>query len=81
MVRKSARNAQTHIEAVMLATEPTEVTEIDKEAIAVSVDAENYAAMNNKQLRVICTQAGIVWRNAHGKNRHLRKSEMISLLA
>ncbi|HEY9906035.1 MAG TPA: hypothetical protein V6D18_00340 [Thermosynechococcaceae cyanobacterium] len=31
-------------------------------------------------LRQQCQQAGIKWRDAHGKNRHLKKAEMIEAL-
>lgn len=31
-------------------------------------------------LRQQCQQAGIKWRNAHGKNKHLKKAEMIEAL-
>jgi hypothetical protein len=33
-----------------------------------------------EQLRKQCQQAGIKWRNAHGKNKHLKKAEMIEAL-
>jgi hypothetical protein len=31
-------------------------------------------------LRQQCQEAGIKWRNAHGKNKHLKKAEMIAAL-
>jgi len=33
-----------------------------------------------EQLRQECQKAGIKWRHAHGKNRHLKKAEMIEAL-
>jgi hypothetical protein len=33
-----------------------------------------------ERLRQQCQQAGIKWRNAHGKNKHLKKAEMIDAL-
>ncbi len=33
-----------------------------------------------EQLRKECQKAGIKWRNAHGKNKHLKKDEMIAAL-
>ncbi|MBW4693517.1 MAG: hypothetical protein KME27_17370 [Lyngbya sp. HA4199-MV5] len=33
-----------------------------------------------EQLRQQCQQAGIKWRDAHGKNKHLKKAEMLSAL-
>jgi hypothetical protein len=32
------------------------------------------------KLRKLCTEYGIKWRNAHGKNRHASKTEMVSQL-
>lgn len=34
-----------------------------------------------EELRQQCQQAGIKWRHAHGKNKHLKKAEMIAALA
>lgn len=33
-----------------------------------------------EQLRQQCQEAGIKWRNAHGKNKHLKKAEMLAAL-
>jgi hypothetical protein len=33
-----------------------------------------------EQLRQQCQQAGIKWRDAHGKNKHLKKVELIAAL-
>ncbi len=33
-----------------------------------------------EQLRQQCQSAGIKWRDAHGKNKHLKKAEMIEAL-
>ena len=33
-----------------------------------------------EQLRQECQQAGIKWRDAHGKNKHLKKAEMLVAL-
>jgi hypothetical protein len=33
-----------------------------------------------ERLRQQCQQAGIKWRHAHGKNKHLKKAEMIAAL-
>jgi hypothetical protein len=33
-----------------------------------------------EQLRQQCQQAGIKWRDAHGKNKHLKKHEMLAAL-
>ena len=39
------------------------------------------AAMPNTELRKRCQSAGIKWRNAHGKNLHLSKLEMLTALS
>lgn len=33
------------------------------------------------ELRKMCEKAGIKWRHAHGRDRHLTKGEMLELLA
>lgn len=33
-----------------------------------------------EQLRQQCQQAGIKWRDAHGKHKHLKKAEMLAAL-
>lgn len=33
-----------------------------------------------EKLRQQCQEAGIKWRNAHGKNKHLKKAEMLAAL-
>lgn len=42
--------------------------------------AYNWSAMSPYELRKVCQQQGIKWRNAHGKNRHLTKLQMIAAL-
>jgi predicted secreted protein len=37
-------------------------------------------ALDPFQLRKLCQASGIKWRNAHGKNKHLTKREMLALL-
>lgn len=55
-------------------------TEDDMEAIAIEVDRVNYASLTTEELRKVCATAGIVWRNAHGKGKHLKKGEMLAAL-
>jgi hypothetical protein len=38
------------------------------------------ATMPNTELRKLCQNAGIKWRNAHGTHKHLTKLQMISAL-
>lgn len=40
-----------------------------------------YESLSSFQLRGECSLRGIVWRNAHGKGRHLSKREMIEALS
>lgn len=40
----------------------------------------NLAKLPAAELRKICSAHGIQWRNAHGKNRHLTKAEMLAEL-
>ncbi|MGG6242705.1 hypothetical protein ACQ4N7_29200 [Nodosilinea sp. AN01ver1] len=51
-------------------TIPTETTTAAAEIPAKTV----------KELRQLCTDSGVKWRNAKGKNRHLSKAEMIAAL-
>lgn len=44
-------------------------------------DVVLYENMSSAELRKHCTDAGIKWRNVHGKNKHMRKSEMVEALA
>lgn len=37
--------------------------------------------MTSQELRKECQRRAIVWRNAHGKGKHLRKEEMVKALA
>jgi hypothetical protein len=49
-------------------------------AIAVIPAEPDYADMNSAQLRKECSKAGIQWRNAHGRNKHMSKGEMLKAL-
>jgi len=69
---------------------PTKPMELVVEAIApetvkpkpqsLGSAAVSYESMTCEQLRSVCTERSIVWRNAHGKNKHLLKAEMVALL-
>jgi hypothetical protein len=69
------------IAAVVLEMEPEP---IEVEAI-VAADPEptvpEWAALGVPQLRTECQVRGIRWSNAHGRNRHLKKAEMVAALA
>jgi hypothetical protein len=47
---------------------------------SVGCAAVDYSQFNCDQLRSLCTERGIKWRNVHGRNKHLKKAEMIQLL-
>ena len=47
------------------------------EGIAPRID---WSALDPFQLRKECAQRGIRWRNSHGLNKHLKKSEMLAAL-
>ena len=49
--------------------------------VAVRVVPIGGATVTSAELRRQCQAAGIRWRNAHGKGRHLTKTEMIAALA
>jgi hypothetical protein len=49
--------------------------------LVVKVESTDYAALNSAQLRKVCSQRGITWRNAHGPSKHLSKGEMVAALA
>lgn len=40
----------------------------------------DWASMTPAELRKACQQQSIKWRNAHGRNAHLKKAEMIARL-
>lgn len=50
------------------------------ESIVPTAVAIDWAALDPYQLRQACQRRGIRWRNAHGVNRHLKKSEMVAAL-
>ena len=43
--------------------------------------SSDYRGMSAVALRQLCSDRGVVWRNAHGRNKHLSKPEMISALS
>jgi hypothetical protein len=42
---------------------------------------QDWSKLTPEQLRKECQARQIKWRNAHGKNKHLKKNEMIALLS
>jgi hypothetical protein len=49
--------------------------------LVVKIESTDYAALKTPQLRQLCSQRGITWRNAHGTSKHLSKGEMVQALA
>lgn len=47
----------------------------------VAKSVPNWATMTPEQLRKECQVRSIAWRNAHGRNKHLKKAEMVALLS
>lgn len=47
---------------------------------SVGCAAVDYSLFNCDELRSLCTERGIKWRSVHGKNKHLRKAEMVAAL-
>jgi hypothetical protein len=66
------------IAAALLEMEPAAV-EVAAVAIVAAI-APAWAALNPEQLRKECSARAIKWRNAHGKNRHMKKAEMVAAL-
>jgi hypothetical protein len=60
--------------------QPALVAAIPAATAPVATPATDYASMTSAQLRKVCSQRGITWRNAHGKGRHFSKGEMIAAL-
>lgn len=68
---------------VPAAREALELAQFDRKLAApkTEVKAEpDYKGMSAVALRQLCSDRAIAWRNAHGRNKHLSKQEMISLL-
>jgi hypothetical protein len=63
--------------------ETIEVIAVEVPAIVVPepVVSIAWAALSPEQLRKECSARAIKWRNAYGKNKHLRKAEMVAALA
>jgi hypothetical protein len=51
---------------------------VAEESISVSLD---YSTLTVAELRKLCSDRGITWRNAHSKGKHLKKAEMVELLS
>lgn len=72
-----------NIQAVTLPELFNAVDEVMSKPIYRSVGcaAIDYSLLSCDQLRSLCTERGIKWRNVHGKNKHLRKADMVSALS
>lgn len=76
--------AESEVQSCIAIEAPTAAIEAMPETapvatLVVKVDAPK--TLTSAELRRQCQAAGIRWRNAHGKGRHLSKGEMIAALA
>jgi flavin-binding protein dodecin len=77
--RVTQAEADEIMEAIAQSVEGLEWAE--DEAVEVeAVEVVDWKASDPFQLRRECQARGIHWRNAHGKNKHLRKAEMVRAL-
>jgi hypothetical protein len=58
-----------------------ETEAIDVEAVTVEDREPEWAALTAQELRKVCRDRSIKWRDVHGKGKHLRKGEMLMALA
>jgi hypothetical protein len=49
-------------------------------AVVKVATAPDYSTLKTPQLRKLCSQRGITWRNALGQNKHLPKAAMVEAL-
>jgi len=62
--------------------QPAIAAPIQPARVVVATDAQpDLATLPSTELRKRCQAAGVKWRNAHGKGKHLRKGEMIAALS
>lgn len=71
---------------VPAAREALELAQFDRKLATPRPEASpekspNYKGMSAGALRQLCSDRGVAWRNAHGRNKHLSKPEMISALS
>ncbi len=56
------------------------VGEPEPNAEEAGENRERLSSLNTEQLRELCQEYGIKWSHAHGKNKHLKKAEMIKAI-
>ncbi|XHX80883.1 MAG: hypothetical protein RBJ76_13390 [Stenomitos frigidus ULC029] len=67
------------IEAVEPVVEPVAV-EPEPAVVETIVEATPVVQKGVRELRIDCGKAGVTWKNAHGKGKHLKKAEMEAAL-
>lgn len=67
--------------AVPLHTQPPYLRALPPVATVEPAAAIVWSELTPQLLRQHCQQRGIKWRNAHGKNKHLSKREMVEALS
>ena len=66
------------IDALTIAAAPLDGEQII--ATPIQPNAPDWSAIAPAQLRKECTARAIKWRNAYGKNQHMKKREMVAAL-
>ena len=56
------------------------VGEPEPNAEEAGENRERLSSLNTEQLRELCKEYGLKWSHAHGKNKHLKKAEMIKAI-
>jgi hypothetical protein len=72
--------AHTITEPVVSVTIRTEAPKGTESSTATEAPAD-LATLKTPELRKLCSQRGITWRNALGANRHMTKAQMVEALA
>jgi hypothetical protein len=80
-VRVRSTSPRAKIEMIEEVVETIEVVAVEVVAIVVPEPAIAWAALSPERLRKECSARSIKWRDAHGRNKHLRKAEMVTALA
>lgn len=72
--------AETAAEQPTIALTDSIVPFVRPQPKTATVAKMDWQSLNPYQLRTECSLQGIKWRNAHGKNKHLTKAQMVAAL-
>jgi hypothetical protein len=81
-VRAHAQSAP--VELITESVETIEVVAVEVPVAEIVVPEPvtiEWSALSPEQLRKECSARAIKWRNAHARNKHLKKAEMVAALA